>query len=68
MSKKQQIEPFLAQQRRYSMILAWSMCTKYHKIPISVPYRPYQKHKGDIAKKNSEKPKKTFFEKTARNL
>ena len=40
MGRKQQIQPFLAQQRRYIMILAWSLCTKYYKIPTSEPYRP----------------------------
>ena len=45
------------------MIYALVMCTKYHKIPISGPYRPYQKHKGSIAKKKFRKTQNFFFRK-----
>ena len=45
------------------MIYALVMCTKYHKIPISGPYRPYQKHKGNIAKTKIPKNSKFFFRK-----
>ena len=54
-----------AQVRRSCMIYALVMCTKYHKIPISGPYRPYQKHKGNIAKKKLRKTQNFFFEKNS---
>ena len=43
------------------MIYAQSMCTKYHKIPISGPYRPYQKHKGKYRKKKIRKTQRFLF-------
>ena len=45
------------------MVYAQLMCTKDHKIPISGPYRPYQKHKGKYRKKKFRKTQIFFFSK-----